>query len=272
MSIVEHFVSGLLEERPNRGVRAISWLVACAYVLSMTYWRGSVDITVIAIEASAIIGAVRAIYVLWTMGISKNHRLHRLEESIRICKELCAHAEGSKEEISVRLVMLRDRLAKLELGLPKEGALSALEILEVYAKERNWSMASDMFPAYLYGYTKKDRDTEITRIIDRQPHVTADQQWTNRIVRYERKRKRLELVRVALGFTMAAYVAVSAIILDVQGREWWFLVLTGASAALCYYWLLGAVSRRRSRSVVRKIESSKTSAEKKNVDSAKTKT
>lgn len=252
MSLLEQFISGLLDERPNSGVRAVSWLLACAYVLTTRFWRESFDITVIVIEASAIVGIVRALYVLWTLCLSKNHRLHRLENGIGVCRRL-ARDETPSIEFLVRIIMLRDRLASLGLGLPKEELLSALEMLEVYAKERHWSMASDMFPSYMYGRTREDRDQEIGLLISRQPHVKNGEHWINRIMRYERARKRLQILRVTLVFAMIAYMAWFAVFLGGEGPVWEAMA-AGVGGAVFYYWLLGYVSRWRGRSLAKKLE------------------
>ena len=153
-----------MDERLDRGVRAISWLLGCAYVLGNA-WFGSAELDVtIAIEASAIIGLFRGVYVLWMRYASKSHRFHRLRDLIARCRALAEHSHGEDAEFGVTTFILRDELSNLALGLPRTGMDAALQSLQAYSAEGRWDLANENFPIERYEYTKQDRREAIATI------------------------------------------------------------------------------------------------------------
>lgn len=164
MTAIEQFLSGLTDERLDRGVRAISWLLGCVYVLGRA-WFGSADIEfTVAIEASAIIGLYRGVYVLWMRYASKSHRFHRLHGLITRCRDLAGYPRGQDAEFRVTTFILRDELSCLALGLPRTGVDAALQSLQAYSQEGRWDLANENFAIERYQYTKKDRREAIASI------------------------------------------------------------------------------------------------------------
>ena len=251
MSAIEQFISGLVDERLDRGVRAVSWLLGCAYVLTLA-WLPSHDINATtAIEASAIIGAFRGLYVLWMKHASRSHRLHSLHSLITKCRSLMDRGRSQDSEFLVSILVLRDELAKLRLGLPKKRLLAALESLQAYAQEQRWDLANNHFPISRYGHTIDDRREVIASIGARHASdLTTRDEATARLIgelkAHEYAMARLRWIRVL----MVSAVTVALVTLSILGDRWfsafsdttelmqYLLIGSGVLAGLAYAWSL----------------------------------
>ena len=254
MSAIEQFISGLVDERLDRGVRAVSWLLGCAYVLGKA-WAPSYTIDpTTAIEASAIIGAFRGLYVLWMRYVSKSHRLQALHGLINKCHTLVASHRAADSESLVSILVLRDELAKLALGLPKHDVLGALQSLQTYSQERRWDLANKEFPIARYRHTKHDKLEAIASIAARRAHEVTTQNATRARVISELKTHEDAMARERLVWmTVATFFAAILTTLAVTADRWlavlnltdltqYLAILSGALVGVAY-----AVAVRRFR-------------------------
>ncbi len=207
MSLLEHYFSGLIDEKLDRGIRAVSWLLASIYILTLGLWRDGPVNVVVAIEATAIVGIVRASYILWMRYISKSHRFTRLHGLLNKCVDLLEQDRDDDPEFQVSLLILRDELAKLKLGLPKTAVISALHSLRSYAEEKRWDMASNMFHIDMYDYTPPDRLQSIALILGKETQRAAAQRWVNQLKRYEERRARIQRLRLVTAAGLVSMVA-----------------------------------------------------------------
>ena len=212
MNLIEQYLTGIAEERLDRGVRAISWLLACAYILTIRWWRPD-DITIaIAIEASAVVGIVRAAYLLWVRYVSKHHRLHRLKDLIDKCAESVSRKAQDGESL-VNMLILRDELATLKLGLPKTNdLLAALESLRSYAEEKRWDMACNVFHSNMYDYTTIDRLDAIALVFGKQTGDATDLRWLNELRKYEMARAKMQRIKFIGAMTFAVAMVLVAFV------------------------------------------------------------
>lgn len=213
MSLIEQYFSGLIDEKLDRGIRAISWLLASIYILTRGLWRDDPGGIVVAVEATAIVGIVRASYILWMRYLSKSHRFSRLQGLLNRCVDLLEQDRDGDPEFLVSMLILRDELAKLRLGLPKTAIASALHSLQSYAEERRWDMAKNMFHIDMYGYTPPKRLQSIELILGKETQRAAARRWVNQLKRYERSRTRIQRYRLvtAMGLLLLMVTVVVSI-------------------------------------------------------------
>lgn len=219
MSLLEQYFSGLIDEKLDRGIRAASWLLASIYVLTISLWRDGPVNVVVAIEATAIVGIVRASYILWMRYVSKSHRFSRLHGLLKKCVDLLEQDRDDDPECQVSMLILRDELAKLKLGLPKTAVASALHGLQSYAEEKRWDMASNMFHIDIYDYAPPDRLQSIALILGKETQRAAAQRWVNQLRRYERHRARIQRYRLAttVGLMSVTVTVVAALSSELVG-------------------------------------------------------
>ncbi|WP_419857810.1 hypothetical protein [Candidatus Palauibacter irciniicola] len=215
MNLIEQYLPGIAEERLDRGVRAISWLLASVYVLTVRWWRPG-DITIaIAIEASAVVGIVRAAYVLWIRYVSKHHRLYRLKDLIGKCAAFVRCGNAEDVEALVCMLILRDELAALRIGLPKtDGLLTALESLRSYSQEKRWDMAANVFHSDMYDYTTIDRLDAIAFVFGKQTGDPTDLRWINELRGYETVRAKMQRFKFVAALILSVVLAVVAVVTD----------------------------------------------------------
>ena len=225
MSAIEQFISGLMDERLDRGVRAVSWLLGCAYVLGKA-WSPSytIDATT-AIEASAIIGAFRGLYVLWMRYASKSHRLEALHNLIARCLSLVASSRAADSESLVSILVLRDELSKLALGLPKRDVLGALQSLKAYSQERRWDLANKEFPIARYRHTKQDKLEAIAAIGARRAREIGKQDTTDGRIISELKTHEDAMARARFAWLIGAIVLTATLISLAATADDWLTVL-----------------------------------------------
>lgn len=273
MSAIEQFIAGLVDERLDRGARAVSWLLGCAYILTLA-WLPSHDIdATAAIEASAVIGAFRGFYILWMKYVSRSHRLHSLHGLIGRCGSIMDFDEDGDSEYLVSMLVLRDKLARLQLGLPKVVSPAALEALKAYSKEKQWDLASRQFPIARYGHTKEDRRESVALIEAR--HARSVSKWDDTLERvvselkaHERAMALARSVRLIIAVVVTTAIVVLVFLRDqwlpatseMSGLALYGLIAGGAVIGILYAWALGrsysrALSRRARRRRLREKES-----------------
>ncbi|WP_419856617.1 hypothetical protein [Candidatus Palauibacter irciniicola] len=119
------------------------------------------------------------------------------------------------------MLVLRDELAKLALGLPKQDLSGALESLQAYSQERRWDLASKEFPIARYGHTKEDKLEAVALIAASRALEMTEYDRTRERIISELKTHEDAMARERLAWLAAATtVVVTLTTLTVTADSW----------------------------------------------------